>query len=73
MIFYRIFELMLPTLIQKYDKKIISFFIHFKNERLSEILQAVRCHMIVLLIINTIYQFIKLFLDKKNNVYFRGI
>ena len=42
MIFYRISELMLPTLIQRYDKK--SF--HFKNERLTEILQAVRCHIL---------------------------
>ena len=38
MIFYHISELMLATLIQRYDKK--SF--HFKNERLTEILQAVR-------------------------------
>ena len=40
--FYRSFELMLATLIQKYDKK--SF--HFKNERLTEILQAVSCHIL---------------------------
>ena len=32
-------------LIQRYDK-IISFFIHFKNERLTEILQAVRCRIL---------------------------
>ena len=42
MIFYRISELMLATLIQRYNKK--SF--HFKNERLTEILQAVRCHIL---------------------------
>ena len=30
---------MLPTLIQRYDKKIISFLIKLKNERLTEILQ----------------------------------
>ena len=35
MIFNRISELMLPTLIQRYDKKIISFLIYFKNERLT--------------------------------------
>ena len=43
-IFYRISELMLPTMIQRYDKKII--FIQFKIERLTEILQAVRCHIL---------------------------
>ena len=53
---------MLPTLIQRYDKK--SF--HFKNERLTEILQAVRCHTYC---INTIYQFIKPFLDDKMPVF----
>ena len=37
---------MLPTLIQRYDKKIISFLIQFKNERLTEILKAVRCHIL---------------------------
>ena len=31
---------MLPTLIQRYDKKIISFLIQFKNERPTEILQV---------------------------------
>ena len=66
---------MLPTLIQRYDKnhfnfnpvqdtiKIISILIKFKNERLTEILQAVRCHIYDR--INTIYQFIKPFLDTK--------
>ena len=33
----------LPTLIQRYDKKIISVLIQFKNERLTDILQASRC------------------------------
>ena len=42
MIFYGISELMLATIIKRYDKK--SF--HFKNERLTEILQAVRCHIL---------------------------
>ena len=46
MIFYHISELMLPTLVQRFDKKIISFLIHFKNESLNEILQAVRCHFL---------------------------
>ena len=36
---------MLPTLIQKHDKN-ISFLTHFKNERLAEILQAVRRHIL---------------------------
>ena len=58
-IFYRISELMLATLIQRYDKK--SFY--FKNEILTEILQAVKCHIYDC--INTIYQFIKPFLDNK--------
>ena len=39
---YGISELMLATLIQRYDKK--SF--HFKDKRLTEILQAVRCHIL---------------------------
>ena len=47
MIFYCISELILPTLIQRYDKKKnISFLIQFKSERLTEILQAVRCHIL---------------------------
>ena len=45
---------MLATLIQKYEKKIISFLIQSKNEiliqskneRPTEILQAVRCHIL---------------------------
>ena len=47
MIVYCISELMLPTLIRRYDKKkIISFLIHFENERLTEISQAVRSHIL---------------------------
>ena len=42
MIFNRISEVMLPALIQRYAK---NHFI-FKNERLTEILQAFRCHML---------------------------
>ena len=57
--FYRISELMLPTLIQRYDK-IISFLTHAKNERLSEILQAVRCHMY--------YYVFKPFFDNKMSI-----
>ena len=40
---------MLATLIQRYDKDIISFLIQFKNKRLIEILQAVRCHILLLI------------------------
>ena len=43
-IFYLISELMLATLSLRYDKK--SF--HFKNKRLTEILKAVRCHILCL-------------------------
>ena len=42
MIFNHVSELMLATLNQRYDKK--SF--HFKNERQTEISQAVRCHIL---------------------------
>ena len=53
---------MLATLIQRYDdkkkkkkkkkkknrkKKVISFLIQFKNEILTEILQAIRCHILL--------------------------
>ena len=51
-------ELMLPTLIQRYDK-IISCLIQFENEGLTEILQTVRC----------IYQFVKPFLNKKMSIF----
>ena len=57
--FYRISEIMLPTLIQRYDKKIISCLIQFKNERLNEILQAVRCH-----ILWSYWYYISIYLDK---------
>ena len=53
--FYCISELMLPTLMQRYDKKIISFLIQFRGKlkfyRLSDAAFYER--------INTIYQFIK--------------
>ena len=61
--FYRISELILWILIQRYSKKIISFLIQLKNERLSEILMAVKYH--ILWSYNTIYQFVKPFLNKK--------
>ena len=48
---------MLPTLIQKYDKKIISFLIQVKNERLTEILPA-QSDATFYDRINTLYQFI---------------
>ena len=38
--------LMLPTLFQMYDENSFDFFIHFRNEGLSKILQAVRCHIL---------------------------
>ena len=63
MIFYRLPQLMLATLIQTYDKKIIQFFIQFKNVRLAEINKlsdTTFCDCI-----NSIYQFIKPFLDNK--------
>ena len=57
---------MLATLIQRYDKK--SF--HFKNERLTEILQAI-CQSGATFYdcINTIYQFNKPFLDNKMSIF----
>ena len=42
--FNLISELMLPTLIQRYDKNYFIF--QFKNARLSDFLQAVRCHIL---------------------------
>ena len=59
--FYRNSELILATLIQRYVKKLFDF----KNERLTvtEILQVVMCHIYDY--INTLYHFIKPFLDDK--------
>ena len=56
--FYRIPELMLATLIQRYNKK--SLCIQFKNKRLTEIDATFYDR------INTIYLFIKPFLDKNS-------
>ena len=65
--FYRISELMLGTLIPRYSKTIILFLIQFKKERLTEILKAVRYH--ILWSYNTIYQFIKSFLNRKMSIF----
>ena len=54
---------MLPALIQRYDKKNHCTFDQDQNERISEILQAIKCHIFYR--INTIYQFINNFLDIK--------
>ena len=66
MIFYRISELMLPTLILRYDEKNHFIFIQFKNAKVTDFhrLSDATCNDRF----NTIYQFIKPFLDK--NVYF---
>ena len=55
--FLYISELMLAT---------FSFWIQFKNNQLIEILQVVICHINDY--INTIYEFIKPFLDKKMSI-----
>ena len=57
MIFYRISELILATLLQRYDKK--SF--HFKNKRITEMLSDATFYDCI----NTIYQFIKHLLANK--------
>ena len=50
---------MLVTLIRRYDKN------HLISR--TEVLQAARCH--ILYFINTIYQFIKPFLDNKMSIF----
>ena len=57
-------ELMLSTLIQIYDKKNHFILIQFKTERLTEIYRLSDATFYDH--INTIYQYIKPFLDKKN-------
>ena len=52
-------------------KKNISFLIQFKNERITEILQAARCHIYDC--INIIYNFIKPFLVKKKCLVLRNM
>ena len=61
--FYCISELMLATLIQRYDKE--SF--HFKNERLNEIHRLSGATFYDCIIIR--YQFIKPVLDDKMSTY----
>ena len=62
MSFYHISELMLATLIQKYDKKPF----HFKNETLKFYrLPGATFYDCI----NTIYQFIKPFLDNKMSIF----
>ena len=63
MIFYRIFELTLATLIQRYDKK--SF--HFKNERLTEFSKLPGATFYDC--INTTYRIVKSFLDNKMSIF----
>ena len=60
--FYRISELMSVTLIQRYNKN--HFISRTKNERLTEIFRLSGATFYDS--INTIYQFIKPFLEKKN-------
>ena len=67
MIFYHISELMLPTLIRDTVKTHFSF----DPVQKREILQAVKCH--IFCHINTIYQFITSFLDKKNWLFLRNM
>ena len=69
MILYRISELMLPTLIQRYNK-LISFLIQFKIERLTEILQAVRYHIFMIVLLLFI-NFLKLSWIKKKCLFLR--
>ena len=60
----------LCNIIQRSDKKIISFLVQFKNVRLTEILQAVRCNILWSYQCHiSIYQ---TFLDEKN-AYFWGV
>ena len=69
MIFYRISALILAN-IQRYDKKKKkkeSILSQVKSDRLTENLQAVRCHIYDC--INTIYQFIKHSFDNKMSIF----
>ena len=61
MIFYHISELMLATLIQGYYKKLF----HFKNERLTEILQVPHFMIVLIPYINLS----NLFLDNKMSIF----
>ena len=64
MIFYRTSELMLPTLIQTYDKK-KTFIFHPVQKSWDELKFYKLPNATFYDRINTIYQFIKPFLDKK--------
>ena len=63
MICYHVSELIMPMV--RYKS------LHFKNDRQTEILQAVRCHTDATFYdcINTIYQFIKLFWENKMSIF----
>ena len=66
-IFYRISELMLAILIQRYDKN------HFIS-RMRDLLKFYRMSGATFYkCINTIYQFIKPFLDNKMSIFFRNM
>ena len=67
MIFYRISELMLPTLIQIYDKKHFNF---WSSSNTSDLMKFYRLSDAIFYdSINTIYQFIKPFWDKKKYLF----
>ena len=66
--FYHISELMLPTSIQRYEKKNHFFLlIQFKHERLTKFYKLSDATFYDH--INTMYQFIKPFLDKKMSIF----
>ena len=64
--YFYISELMLATLIQRHNKKSFRFELSSKM-RLTEILQAVRRH--VNDCINTMYNFVKAFLDNEMSIF----
>ena len=67
MIFYRISELILPTLIQRYDN---NYFIFDPVQKQRDSLKFYRLSDATFYDrINTIYQFIKPFLDKKMSIF----
>ena len=57
----------MATLLQRYDKKIISFFIQLKNERLTEFYRLSGATFYDQ--INAICKFIKPFLDNKMSIF----
>ena len=67
MIFYRISELTLPTLIQRYDKKSFQF---WSSSKMTDLLKFHRLSNAIFYDhFNTVYQFIKPFLDKKMSIF----